>query len=925
MKTSSAVDELSISRAMIAKTDCRESSQFSFPIPEFCQMFEAQAAKSAEAITIAAKGEQLTYQELNARANQLAHYLKAQGVVKETLVALCIDSFVAMLVGMLGILKAGGAYIPLDPAYPHERRASKLRNAKVSLMLPQPNMVYTLLDYGAKVISLDTDWEVIALYHTHNLECVTNSENLAYVIYTSDSTGEPKGVMIEHQSLINHCLALSKAYELNSCDRVLQFSNISFDVAVEEIFPTWLNGGTVVLPPSEIYTSITNFLEIVKQQAITVINLPTAFWHELVNGISSIEQPFSPDLRLVVVGGEKVSKSVYQKWRSLVGAFPRWLNAYGPTETTITATIYDPHSSSTELPPDAEIPIGRAIANLQTYVLDRNLQPSPIGVKGELYIGGVGLSRGYLNRPDITTRRFIPNPFSSDPKDRLYKTGDTVRYLPDGNLEFIGRVDFQIKIRGFRVEPIEIETKLEQYPVVKQAIVLCHDAPSDRSLVAYLAVQQDESLDIEALRSFLQRKLPYYMIPTSFVVLDNLPVTQNGKVDRRALLDLDIATQRNENLISPRDEVEQLLANIWEKLLGRHDIGIHDNFFELGGNSLLSVRLVAEIEKTFNYHLPLSSFFQISTIEEIAQSIREKPSETITADDLPSGLSLQDYRALLSYSAGRPGKHLGKRGLIIETSPTKMRSPQPFVWIGDINVSKKLGLQQPIYTMPVNSWEPLHSPENYISAIATLLVDELLSVQTEGPYAIGAYCYEGLVAMEMTHQLQKQGREVALLALIDKFGPSSLHRLFGKLDWYFCSLTFDWFQLAPLSLREKWQYIQKRLQRRAEFTRNVPQIGIDLVKSQTITLLDEAANRYVLKEYSGRVVLVKSTKSGLKIGSKDIFNSDLSWLFPYYGWEGLLTGKVETYTIPCEHLEVYESPYIEELGYILDNCLQEVK
>jgi amino acid adenylation domain-containing protein len=898
----------------------QEWNKSDVPIPENCihQLFESQVKQSPNAIAVVCQDRQLTYRELNNRANQLAHYLKACGVGPETLVALCMERSPEMLVGMLGTLKAGGAYIPLDPSLPHQRQVFKLRNAQVTLGLTQSHLRDSIDNCGAKLICIDTDWEEISQHSTDDLSNSVTVENLAYVIYTSGSTGEPKGAMITHRGMVNHSLAVSKVFELTPHDRVLQFSNISFDIIVEEIFPTLLSGGTLVLPPPEIYTSITSFLKAISKETITAINLPTAFWHELVNGISFLEQSLPQSLRLVVVGGEKVSKSTYWKWRSLVGTFPRWLNTYGPTETTVTATIFDPLSASANLHPDAEVPIGQAISNLQTYVLDRNLKLSPVGIAGELYIGGAGLSRGYLNRPDITEKRFIPNPFSENPQARLYKTGDTARYLPDGNLEFIGRVDFQIKIRGFRVEPIEIETQLEQYAKVKQAVVLCQQTPTgEKSLVAYLAVNDEQTFDLEELRSHLQQRLPAYMMPNCFAILESLPLTPNGKIDRRALINFEITKKRIEKFIAPSDEVEQKLVNIWEELLGHSDIGIHDNFFELGGNSLLSVRLVSEIEKLFNYHLPLSAFFQINNISEIAQWIREKPFQAIADDNRPSDLSLEDYRALLAYSAGRVGKHIGKRGLILETLPTEITSSQPFVWIGDINVSKKLSLQQPIYTMPVNSWSPLHSPKNYISVVASLLVDELLTVQPSGPYMIGAYCYEGIVALEMAQQLQRKGRDVAQLVLVDKFGPSKLHHFCLRLDWYSSVLKFDLYQLSKLTASDKWQYIRKRIQRRLTYKPIQPQIDVELIKSQTLALLDEAEKNYTIQEYSGDVVLIKSTKTDLSLGTQDLFGTDLSKIFPYYGWEGLLKGEVKSYKIPCRHLEIYVDPYIKEVGQII--------
>jgi amino acid adenylation domain-containing protein len=905
------------------------------------QLFENQVERTPDAIAVVVSNdEQLTYRELNSRANQLSHYLQSQGVVTETLVAVCIARSVQMLVAILGILKAGATYIPLDPSYPHERRISKLRNARVPLALTVSDLSSTLADCGAKVVSLDLEMEAIAQHSKDNLFSPVTAENLAYVIYTSGSTGEPKGVTISHRSMVNHSLAVSEVYELNTQDRVLHFSNISFDVAVEEIFPTFLSGGTLVLAPTEVYTSVTYFLDLLNQQALTVINLPTAFWSEMVYGMSILKQSLPESLRLVIVGGEKVSKSTYNKWRSLVGTFPRWLNAYGPTEATVTATIYDPLQSTEALHPDAEVPIGRAIANLQTYVLDLNLKPSPIGAAGELYIGGVGLSRGYLNRPDITAKRFIPNPFSKNSEDCLYKTGDVARYLPDGNIEFIGRSDFQIKIRGFRVEPIEIETQLEKYPAIKQAIVLCHDALNgEKFLVAYLSAEQDQIIDIDVLGEFLRQKIPAYMLPSSFIVLDVLPLTPNGKVDRRALIELDIAKKQAKEVIAPRDELEQQLAFIWQKLFGIQDISIHANFFELGGNSLLAVRLVAEIEKIFNYHFPLSSFFQMGTIAEIARWMREKPSETISLNDIPIGLNLEDHRAFLSLCAGRIGKHIGKQGLIVEVSPIEMKSSKPFIWIGYTDFSKNLGLHQPVYTIPGGSWTPLHSTENYIEAIASIIVDELLSVPQDGSYLIGGNCYEGVVAMEVAHQLQRKGKEVSFLGLIDSPGPSKTYYILRQIDFKLCLLKFHLLQLFPLSLIDKGKYILERMfsfnaeeeirktESEREYSQSLteqspqkpksPLNEYDRILPQAWDSIDKVLQSHRSKRYSGKVLLTSPTKSGMKSRRTEIIWTDLSWLFPRYGWEKLLTGEVELYPINCAHADVGMKKNAEQIGRLI--------
>ncbi len=903
------------------------------PIPAtfIHQLFEAQVEKNPDAIAVVSKDEHLTYRELNNRANQLAHYLQSQGVVTETLVAICVEKSPQMLVSMLGVLKAGGAYIPLVPSYCEERRLYKLRNAQVPLILTQTNLLPKLCGYDAQMVCIDDEWTAIAQHSQDNPSSSVSSKNLAYVIYTSGSTGQPKGVTISHRSLVNHSLAVSEEYALNNQDRVLQFSNVGFDVAVEEIFPTLLNGSTLVLPPPEIYTSIVHFLENLHQQSITVINLPTAFWHELVHEISILQKPLPQNLRLVIVGGEKVSKSTYQKWISLVGSFPRWLNAYGPTEATITATIYDPLKSPEVLHPDAEVPIGKAISNFQTYILDRNLQPSPIGIAGELYIGGVGLSQGYLNHPELTAQKFIRNPFSSNLEDCLYSTGDEARYLPDGNIEFIGRLDFQIKIRGFRIEPIEIETQLERHPAIRQAVILCKDSHiRGKFLVAYLSAEHAQIIDIDSVREFLQQKLPIYMLPTSFIVLETLPLTPNVKVDRLALLALDIEKRFDEEVISPRDEFEQKLATIWQKLLGIDRVSIHANFFELGGNSLLSVRLVTEIEEIFNYRFPLSSFFQMGTIAEIAQRMREKSSDSESVEDLILGLSLEDYRALLSHSAGKTGLRIGKRGLIINIAPEIQTLSQPFIWIGEVKAGKKLKLQQPLYVMPGASLSlSMNSHTNYISLIAAVLVDELISVHPSNSYLLGGWCYNGLVALEMAQQLHKLGKKVDLLTLLDVTGGSKIHRSLERFNHYLGTIRFHLFNFSKLSFNQKYYYLVSRINKffgrkmskaniakvnKAKAVNDNPEINQEI--NQIIDLLIKPVLEYPRKPYLGNILLVDASEQ-IVHGQNDVKHFNIAWLFPYNGFGNLLRGKVFVSKLKCDHLELVEDPYCGEVGKII--------
>ena len=448
------------------------------------QLFEEQVEQSPDAVAVVFEGEQLTYGELNAKANQLAHYLQSLGVKPEVLVGICVERSVGMVIGLLGILKAGGAYVPLDPNYPSERLAFMLEDSSVPVLLAQEKLVEKLPPNSARVVCLDSDWEEIAAYSEENSSSGVKPENLAYVIYTSGSTGQPKGILIQHRSLVNYTTVASAEYGIRERDRILQFSSISFDVSAEEIYTSLTSGATLVLRTDSMLDSIEGFLQKCKNWEITVMALPTAYWHELTAFLTQETVLLPPSLRLIIIGGEKALPERLKTWLECVEQPVRLVNNYGPTEATVGATIYDLSVADTTL---KELPIGRPLGNVQTYILDGNEQPVPIGVPGELHIGGAGLARGYLNRPDLTDERFIRNPFSDYPTSRLYKTGDLVRYLSDGNIEYLGRIDDQVKIRGFRIELGEIEAVLAKHPNVRSVTAIDREyAPGNKRLVAYL-------------------------------------------------------------------------------------------------------------------------------------------------------------------------------------------------------------------------------------------------------------------------------------------------------------------------------------------------------------------------------------------------------------------------------------------------------
>ncbi|MFZ4557807.1 MAG: non-ribosomal peptide synthetase, partial [Pseudanabaena sp.] len=507
------------------------------------QLFEEQVIKSPDAVAVEFEGEKLTYQELNQRANQLANYLQKLGVNPEILVGISVERSPLMLIGLLGILKAGGAYVPLDPAYPAERLAYMLDDSQAQVLLTQQQLVDSLPHTEAKVVCLDRDWELISAQSDKNPQTEVKANNLAYVIYTSGSTGKPKGVMIEHRALVNFTQTVKDKYGMSNKDRVLQAASISFDAAAEEIYPCLISGATLVLRTAEMLGAVSTFIQKCWEWELTVLMVGTAYWHQLTAELATTNETLPPSVRLLSTGGEQWLPEKLKLWQKSMEARshiqnlkapPMLMNGYGPTEATVLSTVYDLSELRLENTQAQQI-IGTAFDNVQTYILDSYLQPVPIGVPGELHIGGSGLARGYLHRPDLTDAKFIAHPFKQS--ERIYKTGDLARYLPDGNIEFLGRIDNQVKIRGFRIELGEIETLLITHPQISEAVVIdSDDIPGSKRLVAYIVETfSGTSLPQSQLRSFLKQKLPDYMIPSAFVVLDALPLTPNGKLDRRGL------------------------------------------------------------------------------------------------------------------------------------------------------------------------------------------------------------------------------------------------------------------------------------------------------------------------------------------------------------------------------------------------------
>jgi amino acid adenylation domain-containing protein/non-ribosomal peptide synthase protein (TIGR01720 family) len=613
------------------------------------QLFEGQATRTPDAIALVWRDEHITFAELDRRANQLAHYLQRLGIGPETPVGVCMERSPDLAVALLGTLKAGGIYLPIDPTYPPERRAYMLTDAAVTVLLTQQRLSESFSELLSasqiQIICLDSDYSLIAEEPGTLPAVFLQPEHAAYIVYTSGSTGTPKGVVVSHRALVDRSSAVAARYGHGPQDRLLQFVSISFDVSLEELFPPWLSGATVVLLPEEGIPSLSEVSRLAEEQCLTVLDLPPSYWHEWVVELARTQAPIPGSLRLMIVGSEAVSKVTLANWQQLSGGQIAWCNVYGLSETTLIALTYGPEDNQ-DWERFPSVPIGRPLNNTQAYVLDEQFQLAPIGVPGELYLGGPALARGYLGRPELTAERFVPNPFGA-PGTRLYRTGDLVRSLPGGVLEFLGRVDTQVKVRGYRVELGEIEALLKKYPGVREAVVLAHKeqalsapmgsdgqkAPSAQSageeqvhrvnrLVGYVVTPRRSSAIQARLQRYLEAHLPPYMVPAELVILESLPLTPGGKVDRRVLASQQASrSSRAEAQPGFQTPLEDLLANLWAGVLHCEQISRHDDFFKLGGHSLQATQIVARIREAFGIELPVRALYDAPTIAALSERI----------------------------------------------------------------------------------------------------------------------------------------------------------------------------------------------------------------------------------------------------------------------------------------------------------------
>jgi len=586
--------------------------------PDVCAhtLFEQQVERDPDAIAVMCGDERLTYAQLNQRANQVAHFLRKRGIGPESLVGVCLKRTPDLVIALLGVWKAGGAYVPLDASYPKDRLTFMVEDAAVQVLLTEQSCASLFAGIPVEFVSLDADWAAIAVESTVNPVSAATPSNLAYVMYTSGSTGKPKGAMILHRGLVNYLCWAIQTYRVQKGGSVPVHSSISFDLTVTSLFPALMVGGMIELLRED--QGAQNLLAALRRKGDrNLVKITPAHLEALTLQLGSGEMDGMT--RAFVIGGENLLAENLRLWREVAPA-TRLINEYGPTETVVGCCVYEVQP---EDPASGPVPIGRPIANTQCHILDEHLQPVPVGVMGELYIGGVGVARGYLNRPDLTAQRFLPDPFSGSREARMYKTGDLARYRQDGILEYLGRVDNQVKIRGYRIELGEIEAVLSACTAVRSCAVLAReDTPGNKQLVAYVVARNQNPVSVTELQGALKLRLPEYMVPARFVLLDSLPLTANGKIDRQRLPAPVAETAAQETTEgAPLSDAEKRLVSLWKEALKLDSVSVHDDFFELGGHSLLAIRLASRIREEFAVDLAALALFESPTIAKLADHI----------------------------------------------------------------------------------------------------------------------------------------------------------------------------------------------------------------------------------------------------------------------------------------------------------------
>jgi amino acid adenylation domain-containing protein len=861
-------------------------------------LFEEQAAQNPDAVAIVFEEENLTYKALNERSNQLARYLQKRGVKAETLVPICVERSLEMIIGILGILKAGGAYVPIDPEYPQDRINYMLEDTEAELMISSRSG-RAKLNKGITIIALDGDGEAINKEKTGNLETVISADQLAYVIYTSGSTGRPKGVMIEHGSLLNYCLTFKSYYAISDKDKILQQSSVSFDTMVEEVYPGLISGASMIIVKEggrDIYT-LRNKIE---NEGISILSsTPT-----VIDWLNK-ELTTTGRLRYIISGGEVLPPHYINNLYSKVPI----VNTYGPSESTVCVT----YNKIDELA-SASL-IGKPIANTQVYILNKENELAPMGVTGELCVGGVQVARGYLNNPGLTSEKFIKDPFSSEPGAKLYRTGDLAKWQPDGTIVYQGRIDDQVKIRGYRIELGEIESVLNEHNNIRQGVVVVKaDKQGNNRLIGYVVAEG--VFDKQAIQTFLNTRLPEYMVPAIWVELEAIPLTPNGKIDRKALPDPDLTAQPIE-YTAPRNETEQVLAAIWQELLRVEQVGIYDNFFELGGYSLLAMRVVSAIRNVLNAEINVRDIFVNPSIAELATHLKANNKKKLRA---LTPIKTSGNKTPLYIICGAGG------------TVFKFRE-----------FANLLDQDQPVYGLQqfIDGEDPDEFPDT-IEGVAAEYIEEILSENPDGPYALSGHCLGGTIAFEMANQLKAKGKKVTLLAMFDA-NVREQHTIEEQEEirpslknFYFIPTTIKAIiSIISVKIRFELFLLIKHPKVALQYKiRSIPPLFAYPEKAQEIIDKDvfdkltdkllRALNTYELKSYYGEILLFNAMKDYFFV---DTENKILYKELPVNHKAKLAWKKhaesIKSYDVEGEHSTIFEPENASNFAEILQKHLNE--
>jgi amino acid adenylation domain-containing protein len=843
------------------------------------QLFEDQAGRTPEQVAIIFGSDRLNYRELNQRANQLAHKLKSLGVGRESLVGVFLERSTNMVVALLGILKAGGAWVPLDPSYPKDWLEFILQDSEASVVVTEENFVAELPKKIA-AICLDRDWAEIAREKDHNPANSVTSDDVAYVIYTSGSTGRPKGVLGLHRGAVNRFSWMWTEYPFDAGEVCCQKTSLNFVDSIWEIFGPLLQGVPNVIIPDEVVKDPLELVRVLAGEQVSRIVLVPSLLRVLIDAYSEAGRGENKSSewrpKLWISSGEALEHALCRQFQEV---FPesRLLNLYGSSEVTADVTCQPVH----DIPQNAAtVPIGRPIANTQVHVLDSRLQVVPAGVVGEIYVGGDNLARGYHRRPELTAEKFISSPLAEFPEN-LYRTGDRGRRRQNGVIEYLGRVDHQVKIRGFRIELGQIEFALMKHKAVQAAVVTVHESEAgDKSLVAYVVGKAKRQLPAEDLRSFLRQSLPEHMVPLHFVILSELPLMPNGKVDRKALPKPDAGMRLVERgkALAPRNHTEAELAKVVRSVLGRGPVGVDENFFQLGFHSLLVSRLLLRVNRAFARALTLADIFRAPTIEQLARVIDEQDVSPLLQGVVP-----------IRQSGGRPGLFCVRGGAVFRPLANCLRADQPF-----------LGLN-----LPAEVLEELPKPYR-IEDLADAFIRVMRGVQPLGPYYLTGLCVNGVIAYEMARQLEERGERVGLLALFDSQNPICywdykdyrLRYISVKTKFHMEKLRRVGLRDVPTYVRERWEGVERRLNAfKWKFFHSSRRPG-SLEDAEGLSpIVHPASWAYRPKPYSGKIVLFQST----------------DWPdAPYWdyeqGWRNFAMGGIQTYRIPGAHLDMFTEP-----------------